>query len=95
MSKKTIVDMSENFPSLDEGQSMFTREEFDHAIGFWRGSWEELHRNYSELIMAVQSKHHNETRHQTALRYISEREEMRSITEECRVKESALFRRHS
>jgi hypothetical protein len=56
---------------------------------------DELEKLYYELIMAVQAKNANETRHQTALRYIREREEMRSITEECRVKESALFRRHS
>ena len=34
----------------------------------------ELAKPYSELINAVESKHPNETRHQTALRYIKERE---------------------
>lgn len=34
----------------------------------------ELEELYSELIMAVSSKHEGKTRHQTALRYIQERE---------------------
>ena len=29
---------------------------------------------YNELLMAVESKHYNETRHETALRYIKEKE---------------------
>lgn len=33
-----------------------------------------LQRDYDELIMAVARKHHGETRHQTALRYIQEAE---------------------
>ncbi len=36
-----------------------------------RNSLREL---YNELIMAVEKKHEGETRHQTALRYIRERE---------------------
>jgi hypothetical protein len=31
-----------------------------------------LQHDYNELIMAVARKHHGETRHQTALRYIQE-----------------------
>lgn len=34
----------------------------------------DLEMRYDELIYAVQSKHPNETRHETALRYIRERE---------------------
>ena len=34
----------------------------------------ELEREYNELIYAVQKKYPNETRHQTALRYILEAE---------------------
>lgn len=34
----------------------------------------ELERKYNELIMAVGNKYPGETRHQTALRYIQERE---------------------
>lgn len=34
----------------------------------------EAKRNYMDLIMAVEKKQPNETRHQTALRYIRERE---------------------
>ncbi len=30
--------------------------------------------NYTELIMAVKTKHKNETRHETALRYIKQAE---------------------
>jgi hypothetical protein len=33
-----------------------------------------LQHDYNELIMAVARKHHEETRHQTALRYIQEAE---------------------
>jgi hypothetical protein len=81
--KKTIVDMSEHVPeskiewSVDNTQTQI--------------SWLELHTLYNELIMAVQAKHANETRHQTALRYIREREEMRSITASVRDKESKIF----
>ena len=34
----------------------------------------ELESKYNELLMAVQKKHPEETRHQTALRYIQQRE---------------------
>ena len=37
-------------------------------------SWIEVSEAYNELIMAVASKHGGESRHQTALRYIRERE---------------------
>jgi len=36
---------------------------------------EELEKKYYELIYAVATKHPNESRHETALRYIREREE--------------------
>lgn len=81
--KKTIVQMEEHFPeskiewSVDNTQTQI--------------SWLELNTLYNELIMAVQAKHANETRHQTALRYIKEREEMRSITDSVRDKESKIF----
>ena len=39
----------------------------------------ELEKNYYELIFAVGSKFSNETRHETALRYIRERELAASI----------------
>ena len=83
MSKKTIVDMSENFQKE-------SNVEFSVDSNLVQKSYLELLFHYNELIMAVQSKHHNETRHQTALRYIKEREEMRSITQECRDKEAML-----
>ena len=35
---------------------------------------------YNELIYAVQTKHHDETRHQTALRYIRNAENRQSYT---------------
>jgi hypothetical protein len=35
---------------------------------------ESIRDKYNELIMAVESKHEGETRHETALRYIRERE---------------------
>jgi hypothetical protein len=35
---------------------------------------EGVNQRYNELIMAVESKEPNETRHETALRYITERE---------------------
>ena len=35
---------------------------------------EELQANYNELIFSVEKKHLNETRHETALRYIQQRE---------------------
>ena len=34
----------------------------------------ELESKYNQLLMAVEKKHPEETRHQTALRYIQERE---------------------
>ena len=37
-----------------------------------------LQERYYELIMAVETKHPNETRHQTALRYIREAEKQSS-----------------
>ena len=37
-------------------------------------------KQYQELIMAVESKYPNESRHETALRYIRERESRRSGT---------------
>lgn len=37
-------------------------------------AYDELSKNYSELIMAVGKKFKNETRHETALRYINESE---------------------
>ena len=36
----------------------------------------DIEKNYNELIMAVQRKFTNETRHQTALRYINEAENL-------------------
>ena len=36
--------------------------------------WISVEKNYNKLIMAVESKYPNETRHETALRYIKERE---------------------
>ena len=83
MSKKTIVDMSENFPNA-------SNVEFSVDSNLVQKGYLELLNLYNELIMAVQAKHANETRHQTALRYIKEREEMRSITQECRDKEAML-----
>ena len=44
---------------------------------FWLTRLKQLHeidRKYDELIMAVQSKFPGETRHETALRYIKDRE---------------------
>ena len=40
-----------------------------------RVKYKELCANYEELIMAVSNKYPGETRHQTALRYIREREQ--------------------
>jgi len=40
----------------------------------------ELEYNYNELIMAVQRKHHGETRHQTALMYIQATEILNNPT---------------
>ena len=36
---------------------------------------EDVVRKYSELLSAVERKHHNESRHETALRYIKQCEE--------------------
>ena len=84
MSKKTIVDMSENFKPFE------SKNDFPERWFVMDEDKRDTERLYNELIMAVQSKHYNETRHQTALRYIKEREEMRSITQECRDKEAML-----
>lgn len=40
----------------------------------------DLHLKYDELIMAVENKYPNESRHETALRYIEERENCISRT---------------
>jgi hypothetical protein len=87
MSEKTIIDMSENFPRLGEGimsnrfpDKWFVMDEDKSMIV-------DL---YNELIMAVCSKYPNETRHQTALRYIREREELKSIADECRAYEASI-----
>lgn len=46
---------------------------------------EQLRRKYNELIMAVASKFPNETRHETALRYIKKAEEQKegACAKEC------------
>lgn len=43
-------------------------------IGILAPTFDQLHKKYYELIMAVEQKHPNESRHETALRYIRERE---------------------
>jgi len=40
---------------------------------------DELQAKYSELLYAVESKHPNESRHETALRYIKDREMAKAI----------------
>jgi diketogulonate reductase-like aldo/keto reductase len=83
---KKIIDMSKNFKFNPRENRPFVITCEDHAV-----FQTETQRLYNELIMAVASKHPNETRHQTALRYIMEREEMRSISAECRRKEAEIF----
>jgi hypothetical protein len=58
-----------------------TKRQFDRAIRFYadehkesRAENERLRGQYEELLYAVSQKHEGETRHQTALRYIRERE---------------------
>ena len=48
---------------------------------------DEAKRNYMELIMSVGNAYPNETRHQTALRYIRERENMPSHGPDGAIKE--------
>ena len=40
---------------------------------------DDLRRKYSELLYAVASKHPQETRHETALRYIRQAEDARTV----------------
>ena len=42
---------------------------------------EELRHRYNELLYAVASKHEGETRHETALRYILEREADKNLSD--------------
>jgi len=48
---------------------------------------DEAKRNYMELIMSVGNKYPNETRHETAKRYIQERENMPSHGPDSAIKE--------
>jgi len=48
---------------------------------------DEAKRNYMELIMSVGNKYQNETRHETAKRYIQERENMPSHGPDSAIKE--------
>lgn len=41
-----------------------------------RSKYDKISENYYELLYAVSSKYENETRHQTALRYIKEMEQL-------------------
>ena len=49
----------------------------------WNGNMsDDIEKLYNELLYAVESKFSNETRHQTALRYIQEAEEHRNYVSE-------------
>lgn len=52
----------------------------ENCIKDLRTEVKRLHDLYYELIMAVGKKYPNETRHQTALRYIIEKEEINYST---------------
>ncbi len=48
--------------------------------GLQEDKWISVEKKYNELIMAVESKYPNETRYETALRYIKQAEMPRSYT---------------
>lgn len=50
------------------------KREFESSLAETREEIEELREKYHELLYAVATKHPDETRHETALRYIQERE---------------------
>jgi len=69
---RNVLDMPDFAPStLSEG--IRWAEQIEEC---WADEVEALEAQYYELILAVVMKHEGETRHETALRYIVERETM-------------------
>lgn len=58
---------------------------FPDCIGGWEQAFISVNAKYNELLFAVERKFPNETRHETALRYILEAESKENQTE-CAVK---------
>ena len=52
--------------------------QLQHDVNRLTGERDALREKYQELLYQVSDKHHNETRHETALRYLREREAAQS-----------------
>ena len=67
-----------------EKMRLFGKQRMEESVTYTLAEYQEIHisiqvleerdRRYSELLLAVVCKHEGETRHETALRYIQERE---------------------
>ena len=56
------------------------RDALKLAVGIVEAEQDALREKYQELIYQVSEKHHNETRHETAMRYLREREAAQNNT---------------
>lgn len=91
MIEKILEVLNEYSNNIGHGEEVITESQFDfiaEQIAEALGQIEpqvmpkiaDLEEKYNELIMAVAKKFTNETRHQTALRYIQEAEKLEDNT---------------
>jgi len=66
--------MQDAFPAADPEEEQDARRQIQ-GLRDAAGELDRLNNLYYDLILAVESKHPGEMRHETALRYIREREE--------------------
>ena len=72
MWRRSYRDVAPHWQPLNDLRGMISQINNMHAGVV--GELEEVRTKYNQLLYAVATKHDNETRHETALRYILERE---------------------